>query len=95
MITRLIINQDPLKWIIPSLAFFAGIVNVFIQYFLSGYGHVQHRIVPWFIFWDLNSGFIGGVIFYLVNYTLFFFLIRFLQDMGIIKITESKRRTKK
>jgi hypothetical protein len=71
--------------VLPFAAGLAGLVNVAVQYYLYG-GKFSTITPPWYAFWDLGSGTIGGLIWYLFCYLILFLISCFLENHGFITI---------
>ena len=72
--------------LIPALAISCGMINVFIQYYLHN-GIIPTALPPWYAFWELRSGLVGGLIFYILMWLIFFIISCFLEKYKIIVVT--------
>lgn len=71
--------------VLPILCFITGFINLIIQYYL--YKGVLPTVYPaWYAFWDLRSGPIGGLTWYVFSYLILFLISCFLEKHGFIKI---------
>jgi hypothetical protein len=77
--------KDRLVWtIIPILTL---LINWTI-YILQIISSIHQRVVPvpWFLFWNIHSGFFGAFTFYGVTYLIIVIIGMFLVKNGYIKI---------